>query len=67
MRAIVITEPGGPEVLQSIVGKVEAGDYKASPAQVFPFEQTAEAHRVMDAGRASGKLVVSLDGFSTRR
>jgi len=41
-----------------IVGKVEAGSYQAKPARVFGFEEIAEAHRVMDAGQAGGKLVV---------
>ena len=46
--------------LQSIVSKVEAGDYTARPAQVFAFEKIAEAHRLMDAGLAGGKLVVEV-------
>src|SRR5215813_4147688 len=35
---------------QEIVAKVEAGVYQAKPARVFAFEETAEAHRVMEAG-----------------
>ena len=46
--------------LQSIVSKVEAGDYTARPAQVFAFEKIAEAHRLMDSGLAGGKLVVEV-------
>jgi NADPH2:quinone reductase len=46
--------------LQNIVRKVAAGDYNASPAQVFAFEEIAQAHRLMDAGEAGGKLVVSV-------
>jgi NADPH:quinone reductase-like Zn-dependent oxidoreductase len=44
--------------LQEIVGKVEAGDYSAAPSRVLAFEQIGEAHRVMEAGAAAGKLVV---------
>ena len=46
--------------LQSIVSKVEAGDYSARPAQVFAFEKIAEAHRLMDSGLAGGKIVVEV-------
>jgi NADPH:quinone reductase len=46
--------------LQRIVSKVEAGDYTASPARVFAFDEIADAHRVMDAGLAGGKLVVEV-------
>ena len=46
--------------MQTIVERVEAGAYKASPAQVFRFEDIREAHRLMEAGAANGKIVVSL-------
>jgi NADPH:quinone reductase-like Zn-dependent oxidoreductase len=45
--------------LQQIVEKVQAGDYQATPARVLTFEEIAEAHRLMEAGEAGGKLVVS--------
>ena len=45
--------------LQRIVEKVEAGDYQAAPSRVFPFEEVAEAHRVMERSEALGKLVVA--------
>jgi NADPH:quinone reductase len=44
---------------QDIVAKAEAGVYQAKPARVFAFEEIAEAHRVMEASRAAGKLVVA--------
>ena len=47
--------------LQELIEKVEQGAFNAKPARVFAFEQIAEAHRLMDAGEAGGKLVVSLD------
>jgi hypothetical protein len=32
------------------------------PARVFAFDEIVEADRIMDAGQAGGKLVVTLDG-----
>jgi NADPH:quinone reductase-like Zn-dependent oxidoreductase len=43
---------------QSIVGKVEDGDYTARPSRVFAFAEIAEAHKIMESGQAGGKLVV---------
>ena len=42
-----------------IVAKAEAGGYQAKPARVFAFEEIAEAHQVMEASQAAGKLVVA--------
>lgn len=47
--------------LQELIEKAEQGAFNAKPARVFAFEDIAEAHRLMDAGEAGGKLVVSLD------
>jgi NADPH:quinone reductase len=44
---------------QAIVDRVAAGQYKAKPARVFRFDQIQEAHRAMEAGAFSGKLVVT--------
>ena len=44
---------------QEIVDKVQSGAYKAEPSRVFAFEEIAEAHRVMEASQAVGKLVVT--------
>ena len=44
--------------LQAIAGDVAAGRYKAKPSRVFRFEDIREAHRVMDAHQANGKMVV---------
>jgi NADPH:quinone reductase len=46
--------------MQTIVERVEAGVYKARPAKVFRFEQIREAHRLMEASAANGKIVVLL-------
>lgn len=45
---------------QSIVGRVAEGIYKAKPARVFRFEEIREAHRLMEANEAGGKIVVRL-------
>ncbi len=44
---------------QEIVAKAEAGVYQAKPARAFVFEDIPEAHRVMEASQAGGKLVVA--------
>jgi NADPH:quinone reductase-like Zn-dependent oxidoreductase len=48
--------------LQEIVDKASRGVFAAKPARVFTFEQIVEAHRLMDAGQAGGKLVASVAG-----
>jgi NADPH2:quinone reductase len=44
--------------LQIIAKQVAAGRYMAKPARVFRFEDIQEAHRVMEANQAGGKMVV---------
>jgi NADPH:quinone reductase len=44
--------------MQQIVDRVADGTYKAKPAKVFPFEQIADAHRLMESNSANGKIVV---------
>jgi len=47
--------------LQDIANKVRDGRLQAAPSHVFSFDQIREAHRVMEAGEAGGKMVVVLD------
>jgi NADPH:quinone reductase-like Zn-dependent oxidoreductase len=47
--------------LQDIADKVRDGRLQAAPSHVFSFDQIREAHRVMEAGEAGGKMVVVLD------
>jgi NADPH:quinone reductase-like Zn-dependent oxidoreductase len=59
--SFVFGTPGFPlsdVPLQAIAGDVAAGRYKAKPSRVFRFEDIREAHRVMDANQANGKIVV---------
>jgi NADPH:quinone reductase-like Zn-dependent oxidoreductase len=53
--------------LQDIVDKVAAGVLRAAPSRVFAFDEIADAHRLMDAGEAGGKLVVSLSDSTPTR
>jgi NADPH:quinone reductase-like Zn-dependent oxidoreductase len=59
--SFVFGTPGFPlsdVPLQAIAADVEAGRYQAKPSRVFRFEDIREAHRVMDAKQAKGKMVV---------
>jgi NADPH:quinone reductase-like Zn-dependent oxidoreductase len=39
-------------------GEVASGRYKAKRSKVFRFEEIREAHRVIEANEANGKMVV---------
>ncbi len=61
--SFVFGTPGFPlsdVPLQAIAADVAAGRYRAKPSRVFRFEDIREAHRVMDANQAGGKMVVVL-------
>ena len=61
--SFVFGTPGFPlsdVPLQEIAQQVKAGKLKAKPARVFRFEEIREAHRVMEANEARGKMVVVL-------
>jgi NADPH:quinone reductase-like Zn-dependent oxidoreductase len=62
--SFVFGTPGFPlsdVPLQSIAGDIAAGKYSAKPSRVFGFEDIREAHRVMEANEANGKIVVVVD------
>jgi NADPH:quinone reductase-like Zn-dependent oxidoreductase len=46
--------------LTDMIAKAEAGVYQAKPARVFRFDEIVEAHRLLDAGLAGGKMVVTV-------
>jgi NADPH2:quinone reductase len=46
--------------LQEIIEKAARGVFAAKPVRVFGFEEIVEAHRLLDSGRAGGKLVVQV-------
>jgi NADPH:quinone reductase-like Zn-dependent oxidoreductase len=59
--SFVFGTPGFPlsdVPLQDIARQVADGDLDAKPSHIFSFEQIREAHRVMEAGEAGGKMVV---------
>jgi NADPH2:quinone reductase len=59
--SFVFGTPGFPLAdvpLQDIAQQVAEGRLKAKPSRVFGFEEIHEAHRVMEANEAGGKMVV---------
>jgi hypothetical protein len=52
---------------QTILDRVAAGIYKAKPVRLFGFEEIQEAHRLMDAYGADGKLIVTLEKTVSRK
>ena len=62
--SFVFGAPGFPlsdVPLQGIARQVAEGKLDAKPSRVFSFDQIREAHRVMEAGEAGGKMVVVMD------
>jgi NADPH:quinone reductase-like Zn-dependent oxidoreductase len=61
-----LTSGGGEERSWDALGKAailfEQGRFSLPVAQVFPFEQAAEAHRVSEGGHVRGKLVLTPTG-----
>lgn len=47
-----------PEQLQSYIDLVEKGELEVKTGPVFEFEELVEAHKLMDANQAGGKIVV---------
>jgi NADPH:quinone reductase len=48
------------EEMQRYISLVEEGKLKLSIGRVFPFENLVEAHKLMDANKANGKIVITL-------
>ena len=48
------------EAMQDLINWVEQGKIKAPPLQIIPFEQVAEAHRLLESGNTVGKLVLKM-------
>src|SRR5216683_2101347 len=62
--SFVFGKPGFPlsdVPLQDIARQVAAGRLRAKPSRIFRFEEIREAHRVMEANEAAGKMVVVLN------
>lgn len=64
-RGVRLTAYGGEatdlpaETLQAFLDAVAAGQASVPVDHVYPFDQIVEAHRVMEAGTATGKLVLT--------
>ncbi|SAK83681.1 zinc-containing alcohol dehydrogenase superfamily protein [Caballeronia pedi] len=59
--SFVFGTPGFPlsdVPLQAIAADIAAGRFDAKPSRVFSFDDIREAHRVMEANEANGKMVV---------
>ena len=62
--SFVFGEPGFPlsdVPLQDIADQVAQGRLDATPSRVFSFEQIRDAHKIMEAGEAGGKMVVVVE------
>lgn len=62
--SFVFGTPGFPlsdVPLQHIAKQVADGELDAEPSRVFAFDEIRQAHRVMEAGEAGGKMVVVMD------
>ncbi|MET7921368.1 zinc-binding dehydrogenase [Streptomyces avermitilis] len=62
--AFVLGNPDFPLAdvpLDAIYAKVESGALPTRPARIFRFDEIVEAHRVMEAGEALGKMAVIVD------
>jgi NADPH2:quinone reductase len=62
--SFVFGTPGFPlsdVPLQSIAEDIAKGKYSAKPSRIFKFGEIREAHRVMEANEANGKMVVVHD------
>lgn len=62
--SFVFGTPGFPlsdVPLQDIARQVADGALEAEPSRVFSFDEVREAHRIMEAGDAGGKLVVVVE------
>jgi NADPH:quinone reductase-like Zn-dependent oxidoreductase len=56
-----VTRENSQASLQRIVDEVAAGRLRPNLDKVFRFEEIAEAHRYMEANRATGKVVVMVE------
>jgi hypothetical protein len=43
---------------QEHITSLDKGNYKARPVKIFQFERIPDAHRLMEANSANGKIVV---------
>lgn len=61
-RSDQIQAPEHEAMMSTILERVSTGRYRPNIDRVFPFDQLPQAHRVMEASGAVGKLVVLTSG-----
>jgi NADPH:quinone reductase-like Zn-dependent oxidoreductase len=57
------TRPSSWLLLSSVA---DQGIYKAKPAAVFSFDEIREAQRLMESGKANGKIAVKVSATETK-
>ena len=60
VQAYILPEPARAKALQDIDEGLRDGGLKHRIAGVFPLEQTAAAHRLLESGEATGNIVVEI-------
>lgn len=61
VRAVRLLVDADRAGMRAIAELVEAGELRATIAGTFPLADAAEAHRLGDTGRTTGKLVLTVD------
>ncbi|MHC3467249.1 NADP-dependent oxidoreductase [Streptomyces sp. 7R007] len=61
VRALRMLVDASHSGMEAIAALVEAGKLRATIAGTFPLADAAEAHRLGDTGRTTGKLVLTVD------
>ena len=58
----IIASPSSerPEDMRTLAKLAETGEYRAVVERTFPFEQIADAHRLVDSGHKRGDVAVLL-------
>ena len=54
-------EAHAPEIMEHLFRLIDTGDLRPVVAQVLPLEEAAEAHRMIEAREAVGKVVLAPD------
>ena len=49
-------------ILEQAAGHFDAGELRVQVGATFPLDQAADAHRALEAGKVTGKAVLTMDG-----